>query len=330
MSKTDLIERYLNAVKFWLPGKQQKDILAELSEDLHAQIDDRESALGRPLNEDELVALLKKRGSPMRLAGGYLPEQRLVSPGMMPIYRLVLKILLPWAVIPVFSALFIAPLFDAANTAGSLWWTIGNSIRTLFFMIGIITTAFALVDRYHTKWIDRWDPRKLPRVPPAQPRMQWYNDFAAFAFGMAGFFFWAVTMWNRTVFVFEGGFHITPGAIWGQLYWPILGVTLARAVVDLYCFMRRDWTRGQSWVRIALDGAAMAVAAVCLRGGSWVDMSSPTLAAADVAKLVSMVNHLVRVSLVFALAIAVVDVIKHGRLLYRSKNAQTAAILTVS
>ena len=45
----DLIERYLQAVQFWLPKEQKDDIIAELSEDLHAQIEESESALGRTL-----------------------------------------------------------------------------------------------------------------------------------------------------------------------------------------------------------------------------------------------------------------------------------------
>ena len=44
--KNDLLDRYLNAIKFWLPSGQQKDIIAEIAEDLHSQIDERETALG--------------------------------------------------------------------------------------------------------------------------------------------------------------------------------------------------------------------------------------------------------------------------------------------
>jgi len=54
----ELLDRYLQAVRFWLPPAQQNDIIAELGDDLRSQVEDRESSLGRPLNEDELVALL--------------------------------------------------------------------------------------------------------------------------------------------------------------------------------------------------------------------------------------------------------------------------------
>ena len=43
----ELLDRYLKAVKFWLPSDQKQDIIAELSEDLRSQIEDKESELGR-------------------------------------------------------------------------------------------------------------------------------------------------------------------------------------------------------------------------------------------------------------------------------------------
>jgi hypothetical protein len=36
----ELIDRYLQAVKFWLPKQQKLDIIAELSEDIYAQIEE--------------------------------------------------------------------------------------------------------------------------------------------------------------------------------------------------------------------------------------------------------------------------------------------------
>ena len=54
----DILARYLQAVRFWLPRKQQDDIIEELREDIRSRIEDRESSLGRALTEDELLALL--------------------------------------------------------------------------------------------------------------------------------------------------------------------------------------------------------------------------------------------------------------------------------
>ncbi len=67
----DLIERYLHAVKTHLPLKQQADVVAELAEDLRSRLDDCEAELGRPLDETEVVAVLKALGHPAHLAAGY-------------------------------------------------------------------------------------------------------------------------------------------------------------------------------------------------------------------------------------------------------------------
>jgi len=70
----ELIDRYLQAVKFWLPRGQQDDIAAELSEDMQSQIEEQESKLGRQLNEGEVAQLLKQRGRPLLVASRYLPQ----------------------------------------------------------------------------------------------------------------------------------------------------------------------------------------------------------------------------------------------------------------
>ena len=44
----ELIDRYLQAVRFWMP-KGHEDVIAELAEDLHSQVDAKEEEVGRPL-----------------------------------------------------------------------------------------------------------------------------------------------------------------------------------------------------------------------------------------------------------------------------------------
>jgi hypothetical protein len=46
----DLLDRYVSAVKTYLPADQQDDIGKELSANIQSEMDDRESALGRPLS----------------------------------------------------------------------------------------------------------------------------------------------------------------------------------------------------------------------------------------------------------------------------------------
>ena len=80
----ELIERYLESVKFWLPRRQKDDIIAELSDDIHAQVEEKkETALGRNLNEAEVEAILKQRGHPLLVANRFLPQESLIGPSLL-------------------------------------------------------------------------------------------------------------------------------------------------------------------------------------------------------------------------------------------------------
>ena len=87
----ELVDRYLRAVKLFLPRTQQNDIIKELSEDIRSQIEDRETERGRPLNADEQATLIKQLGHPALLAGRYGRRQHLIGPEVFPFYALVLS-----------------------------------------------------------------------------------------------------------------------------------------------------------------------------------------------------------------------------------------------
>ena len=76
----ELIDRYLHAVKFWLPKAQRDDIIAELSEDIRSQIEDKEAELGRKADDGDVAAILKKCGHPLLVAQRYLPQEHLIGP----------------------------------------------------------------------------------------------------------------------------------------------------------------------------------------------------------------------------------------------------------
>ncbi len=127
----DLLERYLQAVKFWLPRAQKSDIIAELREDLSSQIEDKEASLGRPLNQDEIQAILKQCGHPMVVASRYQPQRQLIGPVLFPVYVFVLKAialfyLLPWALVWICLVTFVSSYRSAhgvniGSAMGSLW-----------------------------------------------------------------------------------------------------------------------------------------------------------------------------------------------------------------
>ena len=60
----EMIERYLQAVKFALPQAEREDIVKELRDSILSQIEEKEATLGRPLAEDEQAELLEETRQP--------------------------------------------------------------------------------------------------------------------------------------------------------------------------------------------------------------------------------------------------------------------------
>src|SRR5579864_2924956 len=138
----DLLDRYLQAVRFWLPRAQQDDIVAELSEDLRSQIEEQEAKLGHKLNRYEMASLLKQRGRPSVVASRYLPQGYLIGPTLFPIYRRVLIIvalcylgawLLGWISVAIFHPFYHSHL---GALIGGMW---GTFWLTSFIAVGAVT-----------------------------------------------------------------------------------------------------------------------------------------------------------------------------------------------
>ena len=96
----DLVDRYLQAVKVFLPRAEQADILQELSENITSQLQDKEAELGRPLTEKEQAAVLRTHGHPFLVASRYrrAPMQQLIGPAIFPFYWFAMQTLLCIAV----------------------------------------------------------------------------------------------------------------------------------------------------------------------------------------------------------------------------------------
>ena len=88
----ELLDRYLHALKTYLPKAQQRDIVAELSDNILSDVEEQEALLGRTLNRAEEVAVLRKYGHPLLAAGRYLPQQYLIGPGLYAYYWFALKV----------------------------------------------------------------------------------------------------------------------------------------------------------------------------------------------------------------------------------------------
>ena len=249
----ELLDRYLQAVRFWLPRKQQEDIIAELGDDIRSQIEERESALGRPLNEDELVALLKQAGNPLWVAGRYQKQQALIGPVLFPLYSFVLKIvalgyLVPWFLTWIVLTVFV-PSHPAVNPALALIGRWGSLWTTMVIIFGTVTLAFAILERVQSAMsaVQQWDPRKLPRVARPKERVSRVESVFGLVFSIVFIAWWlSLSRYGHVMFgPIAGFFSLNPALrAW---YLPAIAPTCIIALQQCVNLLRPQWT----WFRAA-------------------------------------------------------------------------------
>src|SRR5579864_8272051 len=187
----ELVDRYLQAVRFWLPKTgRQEDLLAEVGEDLRSQIEDKESELGHTLGKDEVSEILKRCGAPMLVASRLGPKRHLIGPTLFPIYQFVLKMVLLWILVPVF--VFIVGPANLTNAGGN-WGvaiarTLGNLWTGLFIAAGVITLVFAILERTKV-FVEincKWDPSTLPPLEKQESKTSHVQAVCDLAFAFFG------------------------------------------------------------------------------------------------------------------------------------------------
>ncbi|HEY6308116.1 MAG TPA: hypothetical protein VI488_16825 [Candidatus Angelobacter sp.] len=249
----ELIDRYLQAIRFWLPRNQKRDIIQELSEDLHSQIEEREATAGRQLTEDEIAIILKQRGNPIRVASAYLPQQQLIGPVLFPIYSFALKMvalfyLVPWILVWIGFVIF-DPAYRAHHLGVGLLDDWVAFWRGAFFVLAAITFVFAAMERAQakSKFLDNWDPRRLPRVVKhRKPSFRTQNFFDLFfnanfvvAWVALGHYLPRISSFPSELFRLGRGLE--------AYYWVILCLALVNLAQQITNVARPQWT----WLRPA-------------------------------------------------------------------------------
>ena len=339
----DLVDRYLQAVRFWLPASQKQELIAELSEDLHSQIDEKEAASGRPLNEDEVAAVLKQCGRPMMVASRFQPQAHLIGPALFPIYRFVLKMVLLWILMPVF-VFIIGPVnvasahnwtLAAARTLGDLW-------TGLFVAAGTITLVFAILERTQAQLAlgTKWDPRALPPVRKPERKTSLGHTVCDLVFGCFGLM-WLLLVPSYPVLILGPAAVLLKGApLWHTLYVPILVLSVAALMRSAVMLVRPQWTWFPPLSQLTIIACSLILLTLIINaaqtpGGSWhqfvvlADNASPSagnLRVATVVNVSTLIGLVIwRVALYIAAVIQVWQLLRS--VLKRDSSPQQAASL---
>ena len=297
----ELIDRYLQAVKFWLPKNQKQDIIAELSEDLREQVEEREEELGRKLNESEVAELLKLRGRPVLVANQFRPQQQLIGPVLFPIYLFVLEVvgafyLAPWILVWIAIAIFrpAHPGQGLLTTIGLLWTSFWGSFWPMaFFMIGSITTIFAILERVQSKskFMEEWDPRKLPPVrdPNRIAISASVTELIANMVFCIWWAFWVGELWYPTL-IHVAGVTITLAPTWRYFFWGFLLLGVGNTVLAAVNLFRPYWTSARASLRLVSDGIGSALFCWLIKANIVIGLSVVNVTPEKTAQIVQAIN----------------------------------------
>jgi hypothetical protein len=163
-----LVAKYLNAVKQYLPESDREDIVEELAETIRSEIEERAAALGRPLNAAELEAILKRLGRPVDVGGRYREGEgslafgrEWIGPALFPFYRRALLFNLVLTLLVLLAALI---GLSIAGRPIALATFLYASCFYLVLQFAIVTLLCAVVQRQVSRTPGRWDVQHPDRL----------------------------------------------------------------------------------------------------------------------------------------------------------------------
>jgi hypothetical protein len=257
MATNDLLDRYLYAVRRYLPAYHQDDLVAELSANLHSEMDDKQAELGRPLTEDEQVDVVRRHGHPILVAARYQPQRWLIGPEVFPFYWFTIRRVLPWVVGIWLLVTAATIIFGAQSTpiahridAGQI---ITGLFGAIFQFVAWITVGFALLEYFKGHLSKEfthphWDPRKLPQVDLVADQKGPHHPWAD-AIAGAVFLAWLLAFPRFPVLMFGPyvSWHLLNmdlPEVWHQFYWLVVAfncIQLTARIALLFRSVRRHY-----------------------------------------------------------------------------------------
>ena len=335
-----ILEKYLNSVRSCLPDAQRDDIVQELSENLHAQIEDKEADLSRPLRDDEIEEILKQHGHPMVVASRYRQDKRsvafgpeLIGPAVFPFYLRVLKFNLGISAIVLFIVVVALAFGGHAMTAGDLVPAIFLQITIQF---AVVTLIFAVADRHFKKNPESWNYRDAKH--PWHPAFSFDNALKAKAKGDTGrvsrldsvaqiVALGVGLVWLRVAegapFLIFGpaAAFLRPAPIWHQFYWPVVAIVWLGILQGIVNLIRPDWLRVMVAYRALTAIVWLAVLYFASKAGPWVVLAPEAPQAEGFRKTAEILNQIgIYAALIFAL-VALFNLVRHLRRLVRLSGA---------
>jgi hypothetical protein len=264
----ELVDRYLQSVRFLLPRRQREDVHRELSAELHDAIEEQEAAQGRPLDAEEMTAVLRRFGHPLTLALRYQPSRTLVGPETFPVFwfavRLVLAIL---AVVHLLlPALFLVAMGEPAGRIVGLFLRFPSVATPVLFWltVGAVILDTRVVRAEIAKALARWKPQDLP--PVVKDEAETPPSVAAIV-GLAALGAWWLAGLRYPVLLLgPAASTIAFGATFHALAPLLAFATVSQLAVGLTRLARPHWRRFARVSSLAMDALSLLTLFLLARG----------------------------------------------------------------
>jgi hypothetical protein len=271
----DLIERYLAAVGRQLPAKQAADIESELREALLSRQEEREAALGRPLNRQDVEALLLEFGHPLVVAARYRQTQHLIGPEVYPFWLTTVQ----WSLI-ILGIVYVTLLATAVllgRTNADIRDIAPRIVSIGFMLFGAITLAFAGWERTgKAGFLRDWKPSRLP--PPHRGTRPRFAIAAEIAVDVVFILWWQGLIRFQNFFSYPVQLSVKLAPVWDAWHWEILVYAVLGIAANLVALARPDWSRTNTGLRAGRYLYGVAILAFVFQAGHWVEVGSPMIA----------------------------------------------------
>lgn len=320
----NLLDRYLLAVKKYLPWKRQDDILAELKANLESQLEEKEAELGRPLSAGEMQDWVKHLGPPMAMAGRYQPQQYLIGPTIFPMYWWVMRLALLWCLV-IYSVIKAVEIVANFPTGSAVLRAVLGAPWVLLITAAWITAVFAAIEFATTHSLAKfpadivghvdWSPGSLPTAEEIGSEGKRPRSFAhavtEVVFGFLALI-WLVLIPTYPYLLIGPGaayldaspYELAP--VWVLFYWCIVALNLVQVGWRLIDLMRGAWQKSRALQHITVKTIGLVATLVLFTAAhrEWVLLKRPVVDLAHYGTAVDSMNHGIYTALLWVVAIS--------------------------
>jgi hypothetical protein len=261
----DLVERYLQAVGKLLPVAQRADILSELRSSLY---DTLENEHDQPVSESEVVALLKRTGSPQEVAAAYYPNgQYLIGPQLYPLFLMVARI----ALVVIFITQIIFSAFHLIDSLSikAIINSIVDIATTMAFGLGFLVAIFWAMQRLEVKpEAEVFNPLDLPELAPEAETVSYSSQVGAILTDVL-----VLAVLGR--FIQEGNLAWIDGSVVeNPVLMPfipfLITLSVAGIILNIFVMWQQEWSLRTRLAEFALNLVSLvAVVIVLVQHDQW-------------------------------------------------------------